>query len=190
MITVQKRNTKEVNPNDLWDEIREGNKDALSDLYRFYRSYLFNWGYKIVPQRGFVKDAIQELFLVLWMKRDQLGSAYSVKSYLFHSLRRIMLRNLTKQKNRADRNKVYTDDALEEEKNVEELRINHELQQHKRQCLNRAIEQLSARQKEVIFLKFYEGLSSSEISEIMGIHQQSVYNHVSNAIRNMQDYIR
>ncbi len=38
---------------------------------------------------------------------------------------------------------------------------------------------MSQRQKEIIYLKFYEGLSTQEISNILNIKPQSVYNYIS-----------
>lgn len=189
-ISSAKWDSNAVNSDQIWEEIRNGREEALAELFSRYYSYLLNYGYKIVPQRAFVKDAIQELFLTIWERRNQLSKAYSVKSYLFHSFRRIILRNLTKQKNRTNRNKVYTDNFFDEIFNVEELIVHFETEKENKEKLSRAIQSLSDRQKEVIYLKFYNGLTSREISQVMGINKQSVYNHVSQAISKLQEYVQ
>lgn len=182
--------TVNVNFDELWSGIREGNEEALSKLFCLFYSHLFNYGFKIVPQQALIKDSIQELFLTLWKKREQISEAHSVKSYLFHSLRRIILRNLTRQKNRSNRNRVYMDNFFEEIYNVEELIVHFETRREKRERLSRSLKLLSKRQKEAICLKFYNGLSNTEISHVMGINQQSVYNHVSKAIDKLQEFVQ
>lgn len=182
--------TLNVEPDQLWSGIRKGDENALSKLFCMYYNFLFNYGYKIIPRHDLVKDSIQELFLTLWKRRDHIEEAYSVRSYLFHSLRRILLRNITRQKNRSTRNEVYVDNSFEEVYNTEELMIHFETKQDQKEKLKKALQSLSKRQKEAIFLKFYEGLSNTEIATVMDINQQSVYNHVSKAIGNLQEFVQ
>lgn len=177
------------NLDELWTEIRKRNSNALSTLFCLSYSWLFDYGYKVVPREGFVKDAIQELFLNLWEKRKDINEAHSVKAYLLSSFRRIVFRRLEKQKNRIKRNYDYKENTFDDLYNIEELIIHFETGSKKKKELARAIKSLSKRQREVIYLKFYNGLSSKEIAIIMDINRQSVYNHVSMAISKMQEFV-
>ena len=177
------------NWNQLWVETRSGNPESLAKIFCYTYSQLFNYGYKIVQDEALVKDCIQELFLNLWHKRDKVSEAHSVKSYLISSLRRLIFRRLEKQRNRAKRNYKYTEHAFSEVYNIEEVLINFETENQKKQQLMEALRSLSSRQKEAIYLKFFNGLSNSEISEVMKVNKQSVYNHISKAIQKMQNFI-
>ncbi len=175
---------------EFWYGIREGNTEALSQLYCISYSWLFNYGYKIIPRSGFVEDAIQELFLILWKKRTDINEAKSVRSYLFASLRRILFRRLQKQRNRTQRNHDYKDYQLQEAGNIEKMMIHLETGQERKEQLKNAMQSLSQRQKEAISLKYFDGLSNKEISQVMNINRQSVYNHVSTAINKMQEQVQ
>lgn len=175
---------------ELWSEIRSGNPKALSALYHSSYSWLFNYGYKIIPRKTLIEDAIQELFLILWKQKGSICEARSVKSYLYCSLRRIILRRLKKQRNRTERNYIYDKNLINEVYNIEELIINFETTQEKKRQLTYAMQSLSKRQKEAIYLKFYNGLSNKEIAQVMDINKQSVYNHVSNAINKIQGFVQ
>jgi len=190
-ISGQNKSTDEsINDIDkLWKGIREGRSESLSGLFCISYSWLFNYGFKIVPKEDFIKDTIQELFLNVWKRRDGINKAISVKSYLFSSLRRIIMRRLQKQRNRTQRNHSYDENHFKEIYNIEEVIIHFETSKEKKEQLKLAMESLSERQKEAIYLKFYNGLSNNEIAEVMGINKQSVYNHVSKAIAEMQDYV-
>jgi RNA polymerase sigma-70 factor (ECF subfamily) len=52
--------------------------------------------------------------------------------------------------------------------------------------LAKAIDKLTKRQKEIIFLKFYSGLSYEEISEVTSIKNQSIRNITSNALKKLR----
>ena len=174
----------------LWLGIKNGNRDALSDLYHLSYPWLFNYGYKIKPRKTLIEDAIHELFLSLWKHKDTISEAESVKSYLYSSLRRIILRGLEKQKNRIERNYIYSLNLFYESQNIEELIIDFENHQKKKRQLTFALQLLSHRQREVVYLKYYNGLSNTEIAQIMDIKKQSVYNHVSKAIIKMQEVVQ
>lgn len=178
-----------VKEEELWSDIRWGDQDALARLFCLNYSLLFNYGYKMVANEALVKDSIQDLFFTIWRRHSFLNDAYSVKAYLIHSLRRILIRSLKKQQNRSDRNKAYTDIFSEDIYNMEDLMIHFEVEREQKVKLEEAIESLNKRQKEAIFLKYYGGASNDEIAQIMGINTQSVYNHISKAINNMRVFV-
>lgn len=181
---------KQIDLNSIWSELRAGKAKALSKLFCTSYSSLFNYGYRIVPKEAFVEDAIQELFYILWEKRETINEARSVRSYLCTSLRRLIFRRLKKQKNRTKRNHDYKRDLVFEDMHTrEELMVRFEINQERKKRLVRAMASLSDREKEAIFLKFYDGLSNTEIARVMNINKQSVYNHVSTAINKMQDIV-
>lgn len=185
-----RRTKKEIDLDKLWLNVRLGREKALSELFCISYSWLFNYGYRIIPREAFVKDAIQELFLTLWEKRDSVRKARSVRSYLCSSLRRLIFRRMRKQKNRTKRNYSYNRHYAEELQNMEELIIRFEVDQERERRLCLALGSLSDRQKEAVFLKFYDGLTNTEIARIMDINKQSVYNHVSAALRKMQNHVQ
>ncbi|SMO48467.1 RNA polymerase sigma factor [Fodinibius sediminis] len=175
---------------ELWSHLRRGDERALSELYCVSYAWLFSYGYRIVPQEAFVKDAMQDLFLILWEKRNRINKARSVRSYLRSALRRLIFRRMRKQNNRTRRNHDYGQEHDVELRNMEELIIGFELDEERKKRLALAIRTLSKRQKEAIHLKYYDGFSNTEIAKIMDINKQSVYNHVSKAISKMQNFVQ
>lgn len=177
------------NRKELWNQIRDGNSQALSRLFSISYTWLFKYAYTVTGKKELAEDAVQELFLIIWNKRDSISEARSVKSYLIASIRRIIFCRIEKQKNRKKRNYEYELSISDNSCNTEELWVRFETNKEKKGRLKVALNLLSQRQKEAIQLKFYDGLSTTEISDIMEINRQSVYNHVSKGISKMQDYI-
>lgn len=173
----------------LWNNIRNGDKDSLSTLFKVYYPALFNFGFKIVPREQFVKDCVQELFLTIWEQRNAISEVYSVKSYLYVSMKRMVFSNLKKYRNYKKRNEKYAEELPDEAADFETWIITLENEIDYRVQLYEALQVLSNRQKEVINLKYRDGLSNSEIASLLEINRQSVYNHVSEALKQIQNFI-
>ncbi len=183
---MYKSSYKKLDDRQLWNSFRNSDKQCLSTLFNRYYSKLFNYGFNIVQNDEFVKDCIQELFLTLLEQRNTVSNAYSVHSYLFVSMRRMLFYNLRKRKNQQIRNKVFTEHFIDENFHIENRIINSEIEHELADILQRALSDLSNRQKQVIHLKYFEGLSNSEIAKLLCINRQSVYNHVSEAIKQLK----
>lgn len=186
---IENKSVAHIDPDELWSRICKGEQEALASLFYKYYGLLFNYGCKLVAHRELVKDSIQELFLTVWEYHESVNEANSVKSYLLCSLRRELFKRLRKQENRYERNRTFIETMQAEFFNTEELLIHFETKKEHRKDLKEAIEKLSRKQKEAIYLKFYEGLTSSEIAMVMEINKQSVYNHISVAINKLQKFI-
>ncbi|KYP14766.1 sigma-70 family RNA polymerase sigma factor [Flavihumibacter sp. CACIAM 22H1] len=169
----------------LWDAYKNGDRDAFSELFRKYYSPLFLYGNKIVQDTTILEDCIQELFFELWKSRNQVV-VVSVKAYLFKSLKYKIYRALNQRK-------IHPETLLKEEMNFElshdTLLIHKEEEQERAKQVIKAFDQLSNRQKEVIYLKYYLGLSYEEVSEIMEINYQVARNLLYLAIRSMKKMI-
>lgn len=169
----------------LWSEFRDGEKQALEKLYRLYAADMVRYGRKFSDNEQVVEDAIQDLFIDLWRRREHLGEAPSVRNYLFASLRRRVIRVLSAEKKRAEKNQESLAVFLAEF-TVQDRIVAGELDAERRSRLKKALERLSDRQKEVIYLRFFQDMDYKDIGEVMQLNYQSVRNLVSSAIRSLR----
>lgn len=172
-----------------WQKFKEGDVDAFELIYKSYFSKLYNYGCKMTKNKALVEDCLQNFFVKLWTQKESINTPQSVKSYLFRAFRNALL-NALNQQNR------FTSSELNEEEYDHEFEISYEQEVidlqfdiEKREIIKKALEKLSKRQKEVLFLKFYEGLSYEQISETMQLELKSVYNLVSKAIEEMRKFL-
>lgn len=176
--------------NCLWATLRRGEREALDRLFRLFYTPLFDYGIKIISDEEMVKDGIQKLFLRLWERHNSLAQADSVQAYLLLSLRRILLRQVNRQKKRYEYNRKYMDEIFSVSFSMEELLVRIELDEEKKQELVKAINHLNSRQKETLFLRYYHGLTNGEIATIMNINRQSVRNNLARAIKSLRGIIK
>ena len=174
----------------LWESLSQGDKKALDTLFRLYYSPLFNYGMTIIPSEADVRDAIQKLFLKLWEKHSSLSIPNSIKAYLLVSIRRILLDNSEKIQNRYERNRKYIDNDVALTFSEEDLMIRDEIEEEKKERLVKALNHLSARQKETLFLRYYHGLTNKEIAEVLGINQQSAKNNIYRTLKKLRSIIK
>lgn len=169
----------------LWKRYQNGDSEAYTDIFRLYYPALYQFGFKIAGNSAMLEDCIQELFTELWQNKSQTD-VQSVKAYLLKSLKYKILRALRKP----GPSRVSEDEKeYGFELSHESLLISEEESTEKAQKVVSAMSQLSNRQKEILYLRFYQGLSYEEISEIMNINYQVSRNLLYQAIKAMKKLI-
>ena len=169
----------------LWKQLKEGNKSALERIYSTYISSLLKYGRKFSRNDQVIEDCVQDLFIELWKNRAGLGMTDSIQRYLLVALRRKVIREMDKSKKRVSDTEP-TELDFEVEIAVDQKLIALELSAERAAQVKAAMENLSKRQKEVIYLKYVSGLDYEDIGEIMGLNYQSVRNLVSNALKKLK----
>ena len=174
----------------LWEQFTLGNKDAFDTIYDRHFQLLCYYGDRICEDKGLVEDVVQDLFIYLWTKKERLGKTNAIKFYLFRCLRRKLMRALTQQKRRTDRHTVLE---------INDHRFQLSLQRSSRLPLEEkelqdklaaALGRLTDRQKEAIYLRFYNNLSFQEVASIMDLEVRSVYNLIGRTLAILRGELR
>ena len=177
----------QVTDAEIWDDFLQGSKAAYSFMYEKYARLLYNYGYKIAQDRQLTEDCLHDLFLAILETRERLGHTDSIKFYLMRSLRREIVRRVQAQQrflNEQEQDSGFTVDFQ-----YEPTWIDVQISREQSDVLLRQLNQLPARQKEALFLKFFDNLSYDEIAGIMGIETTSVYKVIYKAIAILQKRI-
>ncbi|MEM9719810.1 MAG: sigma-70 family RNA polymerase sigma factor [Bacteroidota bacterium] len=174
------------NDKELFAKIKEGSKEALAILFLRYYDYLKHYGYQIVPDSILVEECIQEMFMYLFESHERLGNVLQVKAYLFSSLRRRLIEKVKKERRRKDGFDIDFLIQTDIQFSPEDLRLEEENQRHIREILAQNLNQLPWRQREAIYLRYHNGLSTKEIAEVMGITNQTVLNTLYQALKKIR----
>ena len=171
----------------LWESLIHGDESAYSFIYEHFIDDLYGYGKNICTHRTLVEDAIQDVFTDLWKYKSNLASVRSIKAYLLISLRRKILRLLQKEKLFIVHNDKLPEDNFHWENSIQDILIQEQDLKIKIKRIEKAMGQLTRRQKEIIYLRYFQDLSHQEIAEMMGLNQRSTYNLVSKAINLLKD---
>lgn len=164
----------------LWNDLRNGDKRALEIIYTTYFSELYRYGRRFSIDESTVEDCIQELFIEIWNRRERLSETDAIKPYLFISLKRNIIRSTKKIRKITD--VEIQEYHFEAELAIDQILIQAEISEAQKNTLQVAFAELSTRQKEILYLKYYAELEYEEITEIMDLNYQSARNLVSRAL--------
>ena len=173
---------KSFNDDVLWASFKKGNELAFSMLYKRHVQRLYNYGMHTCKDHDLVMDCLQELFSRLWSKRENIAEVNLVKLYLFKSFRRLLIQNLVAKRRFSLPLSCQPDSVFEFIPSFEDSLIEDEQKARLYEQLKTSIASLTKRQREVIFLKFFNDLTYAEVSVIMELQVDSVYNLVSKVI--------
>ena len=166
----------------LWEAYQKGDHDSFASLFRRYYEPLVHYGSKLTSNNDILEDCIQELFTELWQNKSQT-QVQSVKAYLFKSLKYKLYR-AHQRKTTGPFNENHSDVLFE--LSHETLLVTREQDAEKTARVVQALAQLSNRQKEIIYLKFYQELNYEEVSEIMNINYQAARNLLYQSIKSLK----
>jgi len=170
----------------IWNRFLEGSDSAFEIIYERHIKILANYGRRMHKDDELVKDAIQDMFVDVWKNRGNLGPTDSIKFYLLKAFRRNLIRKIKASKRFVSENGIYNAFDGFFEISHDFAIIKTEIEKETLDQLNQIINALPDRQKEAIFLRFYGGLNYHEISETMGINQQSAHNMVFKALSELR----
>ena len=174
----------------IWLRLKNGDAESITQIIRNYYSDMYFFGLKISQSKELTEDCIQELLVDLWEKRAKLSNVQYIKSYLFKSLRRRIIRSLTYDEPDVYNDPFQNDSFLPIEFSIEDQIIEQQTNEQNKKFLLNALEKLSKRQKEIIYLKFYEKLDYSEIAKIMSLKRQSVHNLLQESVKSLQKHFK
>jgi len=172
--------------NELWAAFRKGDRVAFAWIYNRNISELLVYGYRITNNRQLIKDSVHDLFLHLWLHRENLSETDSIKFYLFRSLRNRINQNINVCQEISDPDIENMLDKVLSELPLENTIIEQENREDQIRTLKTAIDKLPQRQQEVIQLRYFHNFDLEEIASMMHISNQSVRNLLHRSIAQLR----
>jgi RNA polymerase sigma factor (sigma-70 family) len=158
-----------------WAQLKSANVVGLHYLYDTYAKRLLQYGLNRADTH-IAQDALQDTFLTLWESRRRLGDTDSPKNYLYTTYRRKLMKRLV-----GDKKIDLTDDY-----HVFDLPVDEDKKSPEINSIRSSIEKLTTQQKEIIYLKYYQGMDYEEIAEILQMNYQSARNLMSRALKSLK----
>ncbi|MCO5234968.1 MAG: sigma-70 family RNA polymerase sigma factor [Chitinophagaceae bacterium] len=167
----------------IWAKVSRGNKEAYGELYRYMYKRLYNYGAKFTEEYVILEDVIQETLLLVWNDRSVIGTLTYAETYFYSVFRNILLQRL---KEHYIQTRKITE-TTEPEFNVEQVIIKNEHDLELKKRLEDSVKGLTSRQREVIYLRFYEGFSYEKVGSVLGITTKATYKIVARALERLKE---
>jgi RNA polymerase sigma factor (sigma-70 family) len=169
---------------DWWLSFRNGNTEAFTDIYEWFYPKLYAYGRKFIMDNEQIRDIIQDLFIKLYTKPNLVVNADTFSTYLFTSFRNACI-NQAQHSLLHVNIKTVSDFELPFEVAEDIIETQEEEQQIYRQ-VEIILNNLTPRQREVIYLRFIQELNYEEISRIMNLSGQAARNLIHRAIESVR----
>jgi RNA polymerase sigma-70 factor (ECF subfamily) len=174
------KNISKYEENLLLLRVAKGEEDAFRTLFTAYRPQVYHVARKLLQLETQAEDALQEIFLKIWLNREKLPeirsfSAYLntiTRNYLYNALRRLACEEVFLQQ-------LARPGLASEGETVLSPMVLREL----RELLQRVIATLTPQQRRVFQLSRMEGLRHEEIAALLDISRETVKKHLGEALR-------
>jgi RNA polymerase sigma factor (sigma-70 family) len=169
-----------------WHLMQQGNEAAFQRLHQQHIRHLLNYGLRLYGSLSVVEDAVQELFLDIWQNRRTLNEPDSIRFYLLRATRN----KLSRQYRRDQPFVPDWNESLEYpfavEPSSEQRWIDLDIADQQRDRIQAAMRMLSPRQREILYLRYFNDLNYEQICELTGLSYQSARSQVYQALKAMR----
>ena len=165
----------------LLARIRQGDRDAFERLFRGWYPRLADYAVRILRSRDAAEDAVQDVLVALWERREKLPDGGALVGYLFRSVRN---RSLNQLRQRRTQGKWLA--TLDPEPTLQPVAETGIEDQELDQAYRAALAEVSPRGREVFLLSRDHGLSYPQIAETLGISVKTVETLMGRALRTLR----
>jgi len=165
--------------------LRQGDKQAFGELYYQYSPRIYTNLVKLLKSDHLAEELLQDVFVKVWDKRENIDIEKSFRSYLFR-IAENQVYDFFRKAARDKKMEAYLINAASEfYSHVEEALYHKE----NTAILNRAIAQLPPKRRHIFTLCKLEGKSYEEVSRQLGISTSTINDHVVKASRSVREYL-
>ncbi|WP_207425019.1 RNA polymerase sigma factor [Pedobacter sp. SYSU D00535] len=167
---------------DLIAGIISGDKEAFSEFYNRNWEFLYQFAISRLKDTDEAKDVVQEIFVTAWLKKEQLESVENIRAYLLTMVKHETIRKISHALRLQEKITHYHEYVLPSFV----LPDDHAAYKELVSILDREIENLPDRQREIYRLNKEQELSIQEIAAQLNLSSQTVKNQLGLAKKRLR----
>ncbi len=162
-----------------------GSEYAFAQLFDYYQGKVYGTALKFLKSHELAEEVVQDVFLKIWLKREEMASVERFDAYLFITARNIIFNRIKKAAYEVSVQKEIARNFSEIDDHTENLLRDRQYQK----ILQEAVNLLPPQQKQVYHLAKVEGLTHEAIAERMQISRLTVKTHMAKALQAIRIYL-
>ncbi len=169
----------------LYDEMKRGKEYAFDFFFKYYYPGLCVYAKKMISiSEQEAKDLVQDVFVKFWKDREKTDIRFSIRSYLFISVKNKCFDFLRKKNRNIKIQEISNEHDISDESFETYVLSELEL------LFTKSLEKLPERCREVFELSRFHGLKNREISEKLNISEKTVENQVTKALHILKEELK
>lgn len=173
---------KDFTDEELFKRLIHDDHKAYLTIYERYAQALYTRGLTKINDRELINDALQDIFISLWHNRHKTQITVSLERYLFSSLRYVIIRQLSRNKAKANYLESLNINNLTDTYSTDHLVREKELTY----LLENEIASMPHKMQHVYRLSRERHLSHKEIADRLGLSEKTVKKHINNALKTLR----
>ncbi|HAZ01617.1 MAG TPA: RNA polymerase sigma-70 factor [Prolixibacteraceae bacterium] len=162
--------------------LKKGNKDAFRNIFEEYARRIFVFAKGYLKSNEEAEEVVQEVFIKVWNARTSINTELSFKSYLFKITFNYIRELFLKKAKENNYKHEILGSSVDFDNRTEEQIDYHSLLE----LVDKMIDKLPPRQKEIIVLHKKQGILVKDISIMLEISPRTVEKHLSEALKHLK----
>jgi RNA polymerase sigma-70 factor (family 1) len=168
--------------NDWVTLLKVGDAKAFDRLFGCYSKRLYYFALGYLKSKEEAEEVVQDVFYKIWLNRESLNPQLSFKAYIFKIAYRRINELFRKVAQEQDYRHEIISTSFDFDNNLDERTDYHSLLQ----LVEKIVNNLPPRQKEIFTKRKRDGLSVKEVAELLGIAPKTVENHLNEALKTIK----
>lgn len=170
----------------LAKRIKQGDLGTFERLFRNYYAPLCGFANKYLEDMDTAEEIVQDVYYVLWEKRDEVDIDTSLKSYIYKSVYNKCLMHIRHEKVKQKHAKEMEYDMYSNNYETKELYNQRELQE----IISKTMQKLPERCRNVFRMNRFEGLKYKEIAEILSLSIKTIEADMGKALKVFREALK
>jgi RNA polymerase sigma-70 factor (ECF subfamily) len=168
---------------DCLRRLKQDDERAFDALFRHYSALVYRFSYSYLKSRPEAEEIVQECFLKIWEKRQQLHDDVPLKGYLFTTAHHAILNQLRRKQHHL---RYQAHSAT-----LDPVNVGNEAEYTELESLYRsALDKLPPKRREIFILSRQQGLSYPEIARQLNLSVKTVEAQMSHALKFLRTYFQ
>lgn len=157
--------------------------DSFEEMYKTHYRMLRNAAENIIGDADAAHDVVQDVFIKLWNRKDEISAILNKKAYLFRAVINASISFLENNRGKS----TIQDLRIESPgSHADSMVLAKELESK----IQKALDALPPKCKAIFVLSRFEGLKNKEISEYLGLSIKTVENQMGIALKRMKEDLK
>lgn len=172
---------------ELLQQVAAGSHPAFKALYDLHKQRVYFTAYKVLQSSAAAQDALQEIFIKVWVNREKLAGMDHFPAWLNTVIRNHLVDKLREHSTKERSLDFFLQEGFEtyadttyHETEFRELLV----------LVEQATRQLSPQQQKVFALSRLEGMKHREIADELGISTETVKKYIMDALQRIREFLR